>query len=87
MPHATPKETKDKILLAIKDEGLSVAEAAKTYNLGQNTIYGWMGTGAKNGHTSALEFQKLKKENDMLKMLLGALTLENERVKKNPLRT
>lgn len=87
MPHAIPKETKDKILLAIKDEGLRVVDAAKTYGVAEGTIYGWMGTGAKNGHTSALEFQKLKKENEMLKMLIGALTLENEKVKKNPLRS
>jgi transposase-like protein len=87
MPHATPRETKEKILLAIKDEGLSVSDAATLYSVAANTIYGWMGTGAKNGHTSALEFQKLKKENDMLKMLIGALTLENEKVKKNPLRS
>lgn len=87
MPHATPRETRDKILLAIKDEGLSVADAAKTYGVSQGTIYGWMGSVARNGHTSALEFQKLKKENEMLKMLIGALTLENEKVKKNPLRS
>lgn len=87
MPHATPKETKDKILLAIKDEGLSVASAAMTYGVSQGTIYSWMGNGAKNGHTSALEFQKLKKENEMLKMLIGALTLEKEKVKKNPARS
>lgn len=87
MPYPTPRETKDKILAAIKDEGLSVADSAKTYGVAANTIYSWMGAGAKNGYTSALEFQKLRKENEMLKMLIGALTLENEKVKKNPVRS
>lgn len=86
MSYPIPKETKDKILSAIKDDGLSVTEAGKPFGVAANTIYTWMGTQAKNGHTSALEFQKLKKENEVLKMIIGALSLENERVKKNQLR-
>lgn len=87
MPHQVPKETKESVLSAIKHDGLSVADVATQFNVKPQTIYGWMGAEAKNGHTSALEFQKLKKENEMLKMLIGALTLENERVKKNPVRS
>lgn len=86
MPHPTPRETKEKILAAIKDEGASVADAATKYGVSANTIYSWMGAVARNGHTSALEFQKLKKENEMLKMLIGALTLDKEKVKKNHVR-
>lgn len=87
MPHQVSKETRENVLSAIKHDGLSVADAAAKFNVKPQTVYGWMGAEAKNGHTSALEFQKLKKENEMLKMLIGALTLENERVKKNTLRS
>lgn len=83
MPTAVPKETKEKILFAIKNDGASVADLAKQYVISANTIYGWMGAEAKNGHTSALEFQRLKRENEMLKMLIGRLTLESEKTKKN----
>jgi transposase-like protein len=87
MPIQISRETKDKVLSAIKDEGLSVADAAAKFGVKPQTVYGWIGAQAKNGHTSALEFQKLKKENEMLKMLIGALTLENEKVKKNSVRS
>lgn len=87
MPHQVSKEIKESVLSAIKNDGTSVADAAIKFNVKPQTIYGRMGQEAKNGHTSALEFQKLKKENEMLKMLIGALTLENEKVKKNPVRS
>lgn len=87
MPVQASKETKEGVLSAIKDDGLSVADAAAKFGVKPQTVYGWMGSEARNGHTSALEFQKLKKENEMLKMLIGALTLENEKVKKNPIRS
>lgn len=87
MPHQVSKEIKESILSAIKHDGLRVIDVATKFGVNPQTIYGWMGAEAKNGHTSALEFQKLKKENEMLKMLIGALTLENEKVKKNPIRS
>jgi transposase len=87
MPVPTAKETKEGVLSAIKHDGLSVAEAAAKFDVKPQTVYGWMGSEARNGHTSSMEFQKLKKENEMLKMLIGALTLENEKVKKNPVRS
>lgn len=87
MPYQISKETKESVLSAIKNDGCSVVDAAAKFNVKPQTIYGWMGAEARNGHTSALEFQKLRKENEMLKMLIGALTLENEKVKKNPVRS
>lgn len=87
MPHQVSKETKESVLSAIKNDGLSVVDASAKFNVKAQTVYGWMGAEARNGHTSALEFQKVKKENEMLKMLIGALTLENEKVKKNTVRS
>jgi transposase len=69
------KEIKDEIINKLKHEGLSVAEAAKQYGLSDKTIYNWLGTKTK-GSVSLLEHNKLKKENEQLKQLIGDITLK-----------
>jgi transposase-like protein len=68
------KEIKDQIISRIKHNGVSVAEAAKDAGISTGTIYTWLGTQAR-GTVSILEFNKLKKENQQLKELLGEITL------------
>lgn len=69
------KEIKDEIINKLKHNGLSVAEAAKQYGISDKTIYNWLGTKAK-GSVSLLEFNRIKKENDQLKQLIGDITLK-----------
>jgi len=69
------KEIKDEILNKIRNEGLSVMDAATQYGVHTGTIYNWLGTKAK-GAVSVLEHNKLKKENSQLKQIIGDLTIK-----------
>jgi transposase-like protein len=69
------KEIKDEILSKIKNDGISVMDAANQYGIYTGTIYNWLGTKAK-GVVSVLEHNKLKKENDQLKQIIGDLTIK-----------
>lgn len=69
------KEIKDEIINKLKHDGLSVLDAAKQYGISDKTIYNWLGTKAK-GSVSLLEFNRIKKENDQLKQLIGDITLK-----------
>lgn len=68
-------EIKAEIITKLKHEGLSVMDAAKQYGISDKTIYYWLGTKAK-GTVSLLEHNKLKKENEHLKQIIGDLTVK-----------
>ncbi len=76
-------ETRAKILSSIKDEGASIQEAAKTYNLAEDTIRRWIRGTADNAGSSTSELQRLRRENQALKEIIGSLLLERELSKKN----
>lgn len=79
----TPQETRNEIIAKIRDEGITVIEAARQYNIGPKAIYGWMRDGVVNSSTSLiLENNRLKKENEQLYNLLGRATVELKRSKK-----
>lgn len=69
-------EIKEEIIKKITHEGLSVMDAAKQYGISDKTIYNWLGTKAK-GTVSILEYNKIKKENEQLKQIIGDLTIWN----------
>jgi transposase-like protein len=68
-------EIKEEIIKKIKHEGLSVIDAAKQYGISDKTIYNWLGTKAC-GTVSLLEHNKVKKENEQLKQIIGDLTIK-----------
>ena len=68
-------EIKEEILKKIKHDGLSVMDAAKQYGISDKTIYNWLGTKAR-GTVSILEHNKVKKENEQLKQIIGDLTIK-----------
>ena len=68
-------EIKAEIINKIKHDGVSVAEAAKQYGISDKCIYNWLGTKASNT-ISVLEYNRLKKENEQLKQLIGDITLK-----------
>lgn len=69
------REIKQEILKKIKDEGLSVSDAAEQYGISGRSIYGWLTKGVSD-HPSLSELIKLKKENQALFKLVGELTLD-----------
>lgn len=83
MSNPITPELRAKILSAIKDDGISIVEAAKNYNFTEDTIKKWLRGSANNGYSSSYELQRLRKENQVLKEVIGTLLLEKEMQKKN----
>lgn len=80
--HRIAPEVKEQIINRIKNEGVSVATAAKDHGVSEQTIYAWIGAKAEGG-PSVMEIAKLRRENDELLKLVGLLTLKlNESQKK-----
>jgi len=68
-------EVKADIIRRVKEEGVSVAQAAKDHGLHESTIYNWLGTGA-SGVPSWSEFSRLQKQNKELFAVVGELTVK-----------
>ena len=79
------KEIKDETLNRIKNDGVSVAQAAQDIGVSTTAIYQWLGNTAR-GSVSILQYNKLKKENDELKRLIGELTIRMSTEAKKGLR-
>lgn len=75
-----PAETKAEILEKVKG-GMSVAQVATQYAVSTVTIYSWIAHQVRP-EISILEYNRLKKENEELKRIIGIVTLELERGKK-----
>lgn len=73
-------EVKTEILAKVK-AGEKVADLSKHYGISEQSIYSWLKQHV-TGMVSVLEHNKLKKENDWLKQIIGVLTLELEKTKK-----
>lgn len=69
------KEVKADIIRRVKEEGVSVAQAAKDHGIHETTIYGWLGSGAV-GSPSWGEFSRLQKQNRELFEVVGELTVK-----------
>lgn len=68
------KEIKDQILGRIKNDGVSIADAARDHGVSEKTIYGWLGRKVE-GQPTWTEVNKLKREKEELLKLVGDLTL------------
>jgi transposase-like protein len=81
--HRIAPEVKEQILNRIKNDGVSVADAAKDHGISDQTIYGWIAKKV-DGQPTLSEFLKLKRENVQLLQLVGEMTLKlSETQKKN----
>lgn len=76
-----PINVREEILGKIKN-GLTVADAASQYGISPKTIYTWLRNQTQPG-ASIIELNRLKRENEELKRIIGIITLELERGKKN----
>jgi len=75
------KEVKAEIIRRVKEEGVSVAQAAKDAGVHETTIYGWLGAGATSA-PSWTEVIKLQKQNKELFEVIGELTIQLSQAKK-----
>ena len=75
------KEVKAEIVRRVKDDGVSVAEAAKDAGVNPTTVYGWLGSGATSTPSWG-EFSRLQKQNKELFEVVGELTVKLSQAQK-----
>ena len=73
--HRTAPDVKEQIINRIKNDGISVVQAAKDHGISEATIYGWISKKVE-GQPTLSEIIRLKKENAQLMMLVGEITLK-----------
>jgi transposase-like protein len=76
-------EQRAKILSAIKDEGMSLVDAAKTYSVTEKTIKKWFRQQSRNAHTSSTEVQRLRQEVQELRSIIGEMVYQQKTKKKS----
>jgi transposase-like protein len=76
------KEIKEEIIRKVQ-AGERVVELADQYAVSSKTIYTWLRQDSGEGVVSVLDYNKLKRENEELKRLIGELTLNMHLQKKS----
>jgi transposase-like protein len=74
-------DVKAQILDRVK-EGIPIAQLAQEHGISNRTIYGWLSKGATSSQPSWVEYNKLKRENQALKELIGHITYEKTMAQK-----
>jgi transposase-like protein len=77
-----PKEIKEEIISKV-EAGDRVADLAEQYGVSPKTIYTWLRQDTGEAVVSVLQYNKLKRENEALKRLIGELTLDMHLQKKS----
>lgn len=77
-----PREIKDEVLAKAKS-GEKVAVLADQYGISDKTIYTWLRMDTGEAVVSIVKYNRLKRENEELKRLVGELTLNMSLGKKN----
>jgi len=75
------KEIKDEIITKVQAGG-RVVDLGEQYGVSTKTIYGWLRQNTGEDVISVLQYNKLKRENEELKRLIGELTLNMHLQKK-----
>lgn len=68
-------EVKEQIINRIKNDGVTVVQAAKEHGIAEGTIYAWIAKKVE-GQPTLAENIKLKRENEQLLKLVGEMTLK-----------
>ena len=79
--HITP-EQRAKVLSAIKDEGMSIPDAAKTFLVSESTLQKWVRKQTRNSHTSSSEVQRLREQVQELQAIIGEMVYHDKKKKK-----
>jgi Mor family transcriptional regulator len=82
MSRRIAKEIKEEIINKVHT-GERVADLAEQYAVSIKTIYGWLRQDTGEDVVSVLQYNKLKRENEELKRLIGELTLNKHLQKKS----
>lgn len=82
MSRRIAKEIKEEIIGKVR-AGERVVDLAEQYAVSTKTIYGWLRQDSGEGVVSVLDYNKLKRENEELKRLIGELTLNMHLQKKS----
>ena len=77
-----PKEIREEILAKARS-GERVAALAAQYGVSDKSIYTWLHQDTGEEIVSILKYNKLKRENEELKRLIGELTLDASWKKKS----
>lgn len=70
-----PKEIREEVLAKART-GEKVSDLADRYGISTKTIYGWLTKDGDDEVISVLKYNKLKRENEELKRIIGKLTLD-----------
>ena len=73
--HRIAPDVREQIINRIKNDGVTVAQAAKDHGISEQTIYGWIAKKVESQPTFS-ELIRLKKENAQLLQLVGEITLK-----------
>lgn len=79
--HRISSEVKEQILKRLKEEGVSATQLADEHGISVHTIYGWLSKKV-SGQPTLKELVKLKKENRILKELVGEITVKLSQTEK-----
>ena len=82
---AVPKEIREEILGKVK-AGQKVMELASQYGISNRTIYGWLSR-MVSPPVSLVEYNRIKRENEELKRIIGMIALDLEQEKKRKVST
>ncbi len=77
-----PKEIRDQVLSRIKNDGVSVTDAAHSAGISPKTIYGWLSNESRTTNCNLIELNRLKRESQGLYEIIGKLTAHIEKSKK-----
>ena len=77
-----PKEIKNEILAKVKG-GEKVADLTRQYGISTKSIYTWLHQETGDPVISIIQYNRLKRENEELKKLLGELSLKLSLGEKN----
>lgn len=81
MSRRIAKEIKEEIIGKVQ-AGERVVDLGEQYAVSTKTIYAWLRQDTGEGVVSVLDYNKLKRENEELKRLIGELTLNMHLQKK-----
>lgn len=68
-------ELKEQIINRIKNDGITVVQAAKDHGISEGAIYTWLSRKVE-GQPTLSEIVRLKRENAQLLQLVGEMTLK-----------
>ncbi len=73
--HRIAPEVREQIINRIKNDGVTVVQAAKDHGISDATIYSWIAKKVE-GQPTLSEVIRLKRENAQLLQLVGEMTLK-----------